>query len=400
MPMPPSSTFNRSVLNRVFLALGLFGILVVVHLGIQASRGFDQGCLGFLGGDASGSTFDCAAVLQTSAGSFLGISNTVWGFLFYGFVVVTTLMIMFADKGLRDIGNKARPVGIGLGFLYSLYLVYYQFAVIGELCALCLLSAALVLLLAIAVVIYMRLPEVTPHPKKRPAKNKNMKDLRFASVLVFLTVILAGADFLYFSALQPAGGNAAGITGQPGQQPACGYDPSMNPVDLATVLGANDPSVGNPDAAVTVVEFFDPNCPHCRTMHSIMEMVVEDHGDKAHFVYKPVALWEFSVPQIEALYLADEQGKFDEMLAGQFERQRQGGLSLTELQSIASDIDMDPDELGEVFENGRLRPLVMQQRMIASTVGLRGVPALMINGRFVGTRTAECIGQLIEEAAQ
>ena len=85
---------------------------------------------------------------------------------------------------------------------------------------------------------------------------------------------------------------------------------------------------------------------------------------------------------------------------GQFERQRQGGLSLAELQSIASDIGMDPDELGEVLENGRLRPLVMQQRMIASTVGLRGVPALMIDGRFVGTRTAECIGQLIEEAAQ
>ena len=398
--MPPSETHSRSVLNRAFLILGLLGILVVVHLGIQASRGFDQGCLGFLGGDAAGSTFDCAAVLQTSAGNFLGLSNTVWGFFFYGFVVVTTLMIMFADKGLRDIGHKARPIGIGLGFLYSLYLVYYQFAVIGELCALCLVSATLVLLLTVVVIAYKRQPAEGPPPKKRPAKNKNMKELRFATVLVFLTVIIAGADFLYFNALQPADGSNAGVAGQQGQQAACSWDTSMNPVDLAAVLGPNDPSSGNPDASVTVVEFFDPNCPHCRTMHSIMEMVIEDHGDKAHFVYKPVALWEFSVPQIEALYAADEEGKFHEMLEGQFERQRQGGLPINELQNIASQINMDPDALGEVFDNGRLRPLVMQQRMIASTVGLRGVPALMINGRFVGTRTAECIGQLIEEAAE
>src|SRR5690625_7802337 len=104
-------------------------------------------------------------------------------------------------------------------------------------------------------------------------------------------------------------------------------------------------------------------------MHSIMEMVVEDHGDKAHFVYKPVALWEISVPQIEALYLADEQGKFDEMLTGQFERQRQGGLSVTELQSIASDIGMDPDELGEDLDNGRLRPRGMQQTRIEANRG-------------------------------
>ena len=61
----------------------------------------------------------------------------------------------------------------------------------------------------------------------------------------------------------------------------------------------------------------------------------------------------------------------------------------------------DPETMMSRIERGLYRDAVMQRREAAIDMGLTGVPAVMINGRFVTTasRTVACMGQLIEEAA-
>ena len=49
-------------------------------------------------------------------------------------------------------------------------------------------------------------------------------------------------------------------------------------------------------------------------------------GDRAKWYYRPYPIWPYSYQQVEALYLAEEAGKFDEMLDAQMDRQKRGGL--------------------------------------------------------------------------
>jgi protein-disulfide isomerase len=183
----------------------------------------------------------------------------------------------------------------------------------------------------------------------------------------------------------------------------CYYDSEKSPVENpSSLVDFQDPSQGNADAPVTIVEYFDPNCPHCKTMHEVMKQAVEQYGDEAQFVYKPMPLWGFSVPQIEALYAAAQEGKFIPMLEAQYARQQQGGLSMDQLRAIAREIDMNPDVLASRVEQNTYRSQIMQQRQRAIEIGVDSTPTILVNGRFVDgrSRTLRCIGEFIDAARE
>jgi len=143
-PIARAGAFSgpRPVLDFLYYALALVGILVVVHLWIQNGRGFDRGCFGFSGPQPVAA--NCEAVIQSDAGKLLGISNIVWGFLFYvGLALVSYRVIT------QGAGKLIRTGMIAVGLIYSGYLSWVQFTQFGEYCKLCLLSASIVALLAI-----------------------------------------------------------------------------------------------------------------------------------------------------------------------------------------------------------------------------------------------------------
>jgi protein-disulfide isomerase len=170
--------------------------------------------------------------------------------------------------------------------------------------------------------------------------------------------------------------------------------------DYQSLVGFQDPYKGNASADVIVVEFFDPNCPACRAMHPIMKQAVAEHRDDAMFVYKPVPLWGYSVPQIEGLFAAAEQNKFFDMLDAQFARQQRGGLGESGMRAVAQAIGMDADRLIDQIKSGAYRQQVLQQREQAVAAGFTAAPTVLVNGRFVSnqSRTPRCMSAFIEAA--
>lgn len=374
--------------DRLIFGLSLIGVLVVTHLGIQQSRGFDRGCVGFEEIGVGGGAFDCASVLASGASTFLGLSNIVWGLGFYLAVAGLSFAGPWLSAERRGHAKLTRAGVVAAGLVYSAYLVYYQFVQLDQLCALCLASAGIVGTLALLVGLSLVSSNRSKHVSMTARTAK--RELTLFGVLLALTVVLAGADLVYFSQLEPAKGAEE-----------CYFDPEKDPVEnYGQLVGFNDPSEGNPDAAVTVIEFFDPNCPHCKTFHSVMKEVVDQYEDEAHFVYKPMPLWGYSVPQIEALYAADQEGKFMAMLEAQYARQQQGGLSAGQMRAIASEIGMNPDVLTSRLESQKFRDRVMAQRKQAVKIGVDSTPTVLVNGRFVASRsrTVECLGEFIESA--
>jgi len=109
---------------------------------------------------------------------------------------------------------------------------------------------------------------------------------------------------------------------------------------------------------------------------------------------------QFSVPQIAALYVAEEEGLFEEMLAAQFEQQQRGGLSMGQLRQIGQTIGLDPDALAQRMQNeAYLERMRAAREEALEDVGISGVPAIFIDGYFVPgqARTADCLTRLVAE---
>ena len=425
----------RPFVNRLLFVVALLGVLTTVHLNIQQGRGFDRGCLGFSAPETVEATFDCEAVTSSAAGQVGGVSNAILGFIFYVVVAGISMGVAATAGAKRKRLQQLRFVLISGGFLYSLYLSYVQYFVVEELCMLCLISAALVSLLFLTQIVGL-FSGAARTPSTMQSTNM-VRDLRLFGALAVFVLVLAGADVVYFNSLddpravdfeqtfvddQPTATQPIAQMGEssseavtppaetserasaPTQLPSeCVYDPDKDPVDdYMSLISLTDPTKGNMSAEVVVMEYFDPLCPHCRSMHPIMQEVAATYGSKARFVYKPVALLgQRSVAPVAALHAAAQNGKFFEMLEYVFANQKPSGYSLAELRSYAQQVSMNPDVMETRLRGGIYNPTMKRHREEFVDNGFSGVPTVMINGRVVApsARSVECLGKMIEEAA-
>lgn len=244
-----------------------------------------------------------------------------------------------------------------------------------------------------------------------------LREGRLYVTLAALTVLLAGADIWYFTSTPPPQADGPTVAAPALRTPdlavsdapivydaalVCAYNLEVPAVaDYESLISPTDVVEGNAESKVTVIEFFEPNCPHCRTFYPTMRQLVAQYGDRARFVIKPVVFWDKSVLQGQALYAAAAEGKFDAMLAAQFSMPKPDGLAEADVRGIARMIGMDADAMMRSIEAGEYRPMTFAARQAFQASGNRSVPAVLINGRTVSheARTAECLAKMIDEAA-
>jgi protein-disulfide isomerase len=139
---------------------------------------------------------------------------------------------------------------------------------------------------------------------------------------------------------------------------------------------SNAPVLGNPGGDVTVVEFFDYNCPYCRRVKPHMEaLLAADENVRVVYREWPI-LGEGSVFAARAALASREQGKYDEFhwammgLNGRVEEENvirtaeQMGLDIAQLRR-----DMDAPEVAEHIETSM---------DLARALGFNGTPSFVI----------------------
>lgn len=181
----------------------------------------------------------------------------------------------------------------------------------------------------------------------------------------------------------------------------CRYDTSMAVAkELDELISEADPMLGNPESDVVLVEFFDPNCTHCRSLHPIMEEVVEAYGDRIRYYKKPFALSRHSLTQIGAMLIAAEEDKFYEMAAFQLASPHAPYLSHDELVRIAEEIGLDGAGFEDALLAGAYLDRVQFLRNQAREAGVRGTPTLLVNSPrqvlAADSRSLECISGLLD----
>src|SRR5262249_38122712 len=149
------------------------------------------------------------------------------------------------------------------------------------------------------------------------------------------------------------------------------------PIDLR-----DSPSRGPADAPVTIVEWFDFQCPACRFAGPLIEEAVAKNEGKVRLVHKfyPLKSHNHSDDAARAAFAAMRQGKYWEMGKMLFEHQKD--LEPRAIEGYAKELRLDMARFRADVASDAAAQWIARDRADAEALGLDGTPYLWINGRL------------------
>jgi protein-disulfide isomerase len=167
---------------------------------------------------------------------------------------------------------------------------------------------------------------------------------------------------------------------------------------LRVPLTQHDHVIGPENAEVTLVEYGDYECPHCRLAHPVVKLLRARFSSRLRFVFRHFPLSQVhpnAEPAAESAEYAGAYGQFWEMHDGIYENQDRLGLPL--LFALAGALGLSESGLRNALVMGNFKPKVRSDFLGGVRSGVNGTPAFFINGeRHDGTYAFEDLSAAIE----
>ena len=170
-----------------------------------------------------------------------------------------------------------------------------------------------------------------------------------------------------------------------------------NTVRLQLEQDPNSPNLGNPDGDVTVVEFFDYNCPYCRKAgQTVQELLASDANVRVIYREWPI-LGEDSVFASRAALAARAQGKYEEFHWALMNSE--GRASEASILKLARHLGLDVAKLQADMTSPAVEAHIAQSNALARTLGFTGTPAFIVGDRTApGMLSTDEISAMVAEA--
>jgi protein-disulfide isomerase len=164
-------------------------------------------------------------------------------------------------------------------------------------------------------------------------------------------------------------------------------------------VDATGPSRGPADAAVTLIEFSDYQCPFCKRAEPVVKQLMQKYPNDLRLVYRNMPL-DALHPRARAAAIAavcaDKQGKFWEYHDKLFDNQQ--ALADSDLEKYATDLGIDAGAFKTCRADPATEARVNSDAAAARAAGLNGTPAFFVNGILVsGARPLEDFTRWIDQ---
>ena len=139
----------------------------------------------------------------------------------------------------------------------------------------------------------------------------------------------------------------------------------------------NDPMSGNPNGKITVVEFFDYQCPHCVGMTPVMTGIVKSNPE-VRVVYKEFPIrGPASEVASKAALAAHMQGKYLDFQHALMDNKQ---LPLTEeiIMGVAKTAGLDVEKLKTDMKGKEVAQQIKDTYKLAQNLQLMGTPAIFV----------------------
>jgi protein-disulfide isomerase len=168
---------------------------------------------------------------------------------------------------------------------------------------------------------------------------------------------------------------------------------------LTPPVSGRDHVQGRPEAAVTLVEYGDYQCPYCGAAHAVIKALQRDLGRNLRLVFRNFPLTQahaYAMVAAEAAEAAAFQGRFWEM--HDFIYEHQDDLEPDVLPAWAEQVGLDLDEFGIALRQAAITTRIKEDRMSGIRSGVNGAPCFFVNGtRHDGAADYDLLRAALEE---
>ena len=147
----------------------------------------------------------------------------------------------------------------------------------------------------------------------------------------------------------------------------------------------HSPFIGREDAAVTVVEFFDPSCEACRAFYPIVKQILAAHPDDVRVVLRYTPLHEGSDEAVRILEAARLQDKFEPVLEALLARQPEWAIhsapDLGKAWGFAEVAGLDIERAKRDADSAEIAEVLRQDIEDMEAAKIERTPTFFVNGK-------------------
>jgi len=366
------------VLVLALIGLGLSIELLRIHLTVEKDPDHPFAC-------HVNEAVDCNAVARSRQAVLLGVPVPVWSILTYaGFIALGITGLRSERPPWKHSGDYCL-MGALWCVIYSAFLAYVSAFDLKTFCAYCAGLYAVNVWLLISCLLAAR--PLGGFAQRRAGDLQWLKEKpsRAGAAVLVLVAGLGVVSALYVWS------DRAGEVIWMGEVK----------VDIS-----RDPMLGYYRAPVTIIEFSDYECLHCRRMHPVLKSLLKKFEGRIHFIHKNYPLNSQCNPSVTnrlhpwacgaafAAECAHKQGRFESYAERLWTAP---DLSEPALIKMAAEEGIDPRAFEECLRSKETKALVFDDVAAGDKLEVTATPSFIINGyKFSGYQDLDWCSRLIE----
>ena len=142
----------------------------------------------------------------------------------------------------------------------------------------------------------------------------------------------------------------------------------------------------NSQNKIEVVEMFFYGCPHCFNLESTVEEWKKDLPDNVSFRYVPAVFKDTWAPLAKAYYAMEKMDLLDRLHSPLFEAIHFEQRRIYTEEAIAGFMakhGVDRDDFMDAMNSFAVKTAVNKAKKMTDASGISGVPALIVNGKYM-----------------
>ena len=215
-------------------------------------------------------------------------------------------------------------------------------------------------------------------------------------ILVLFIVGFAVAAQLYKSANISTSAPASSEVGS-------GSISSSSVVDERLVR-PDSPTLGPENAAVTLVEFLDPECESCRAFFPVVKRILTEYDGRIRLVVRYMPFHSNSVLAAQATEAAGAQGKYWEMQELLFAKQGEWGHNSEPQRELmikyAKELGLDVEKFQASLSNMLVFQKLERDKQDGVALGVNGTPTFIVNGQKLENLSYDALKVAIDSIQQ
>ena len=154
---------------------------------------------------------------------------------------------------------------------------------------------------------------------------------------------------------------------------------------------------GNPKGDVSVVAFYDANCPYCREGAPILSRLIANDGQVRLVLKELPVLGPDSEAVARVMLAAARQGKYFELYQRLFAAP--GRATKDKAMGIAGELGLDMARLEQDMQDPAIDDAVAGNKRLAQSLGAKGVPFYLVGDRVLREGGQDLYRELTETVA-